>query len=144
MWKFPEFQRQLKGLCHKEPGNNPKVRIVLEYHVIDKLYRHKVGCSGFPAIHQLNYVYVLCRLFHPTSQPISNWFQLFLHRQQALRTQRYSNKSVWKDCQKYAANLLFLDFYLYRPSSPSKFPQPVQAFSLEKAGLNNPKVIKML
>ena len=29
-----------RPVCHKEPGNNynPKVRIVLEYHVIDKLY----------------------------------------------------------------------------------------------------------
>ena len=26
----------------------------------------------------------------------------------------------------------------------TKIPQPVKAFSLEKAGLNNPKVIKML
>ena len=35
MWKFPEFQCQLvkRPVCHKEPGNNPKVRIVLEYHV---------------------------------------------------------------------------------------------------------------
>ena len=61
-----------RPVCHKEPGNNPKVRIVLEYHVIVKLYRHKVGCSGFLATHQLNYVYVLCRLFHPTSEPKSN------------------------------------------------------------------------
>ena len=27
-----------RPVCHKEPGNNPKVRIVLEYHLIDKLY----------------------------------------------------------------------------------------------------------
>ena len=26
-----------RPVCHKEPGNNQKVRIVLEYHVTDKL-----------------------------------------------------------------------------------------------------------
>ena len=39
---------------------------------------------------------------------------------------------------------MFFLFLFVQTIQPTKIPQPVQPFSLEKAGLNNPKVIEML